>query len=90
MINMSAKKAMQPMMISALALIFCLGALTGGGGETETCGVGGAALRGISISLLQLGQFTTIPAPLSSTARCCPQRGQSNWMSMLECAVSAR
>jgi len=45
-------------------------------------GAGGAALRGISIGRLQLGQFTVIPAALSSTARCCPQLGHSNLRSL--------
>jgi hypothetical protein len=53
---------------------------TGGGS-----GAGGSAgvRLGISICALQLAQLTVIPAPVSSTARCCPQRGQLKRMSML-------
>src|ERR1700745_614154 len=51
----------------------------GGGG-----GSGGGVPLGISICPLQLGQFTVIPAPLSSTERCWLQRGQLKRMSMLQ------
>jgi hypothetical protein len=54
---------------------------TGGGSGG---GGGGGVPLGISICLLQLGQFTVIPAPLSSTERCWLQRGQLKRMSMLE------
>jgi len=50
-----------------------------GGGGTRSM-----LLLGISICPLQLGQFTVIPAPLSSTERCWLQRGQLKRMSMLE------
>jgi hypothetical protein len=49
--------------------------IRGGGGGT------GVPL-GISICSLQLGQFTVIPAPLGSTARCWPHFGHSNFSSI--------
>src|SRR5437588_9262668 len=55
---------------------------TGGGS-----GGGGGVRLGISICPLQLGQFTVIPAPPSSTERCWPQRGQLKRMSILERSV---
>jgi hypothetical protein len=50
-----------------------------GGGGTRSM-----LLLGISICPLQLGQFTVIPAPLSSMERCSLQRGQLKRMSMLQ------
>ena len=55
-----------------------MGGGSGGGGD------GGGVLLGISVCPLQLGQFTVIPAPLSSTERCWPQCGQLKRMSMRE------
>ena len=46
-----------------------------GGGVVLPCG--------ISICSLQLGQFTALAAPLCSTERCSPQRGQLKRMSAL-------
>jgi hypothetical protein len=55
-----------------------------GGGSGGGGGDGGGVALGISICPLQLGQFTVIPAALSSTQRCWPQRGQLKRMSMLQ------